>query len=107
MYESWAETKMSLPLSTLGSDKRTLPSDGFDVRCHAAPASYQHFAVVEVASEDPPGSPPLVRVSLRTVDLEWGQDHLESGRDRRERGHVPGHARVRSCHPIGARGQGM
>ena len=86
-------------LGTLRSHKRALPGDGIDVCCHATPAANEHLAVVEVSSEDPPGS---AWVSLRTVDIRMRLGARSSGK-----GHVPVDARVRSGHPTVARGQGM
>ena len=52
-------------LGTLRNHKGSLPGNRFDVLCHATPAANEHFAVVEVSSEDPSGSSPRVRFSLR------------------------------------------
>ena len=73
------EPRKSPPLSTLRSDEGTLPRDGHGVVRHATPAANERFVVVQVASEGPPRSHPLVRISLRTVDLECQQGNLEAG----------------------------
>jgi hypothetical protein len=72
--------KKSFRLSVLRSDEGPFPRDGFDVQRHAAPAADEHFAIVKVTSEDPSGSPPLVRVGLQTVDSEYEQGRFETGR---------------------------
>ncbi len=56
-------------LGTLRSHEGTLPGNRFDVCCHATPAANEHFAVVEVSSEDPSGLSPLARFGLQTVEL--------------------------------------